>query len=287
QLSAIVARALSPQPEQRFESAAQMGHALEVWLASSRQTATAADVGRAVRTRLGDQIARRRAEVRSALQAVGDGDGTRPVWSDRGAPAPPWESPLPNAPLPPPMRLLPRSPVAPPGAITGATPSGAGQVSAPPALQGMKTVFAIAIGLALAITLLALRTEWIARRSALRDPSEPGAIAGPARAPYAAIESRAVPVAMPAPGADGDRDGLEPRVRLAPTASALSASISAGSPSRSRHADTVVSARPQASVVSASPAPVHSAPMPLSSHAAAPPPSAGPVGAAAIPANPY
>jgi serine/threonine-protein kinase len=191
ELAAVIARALAPQPEHRFESAAQMGHAIEAWLATGGRAVTAADVGQTVRARIGEKLARRREHIQAALQSPREYGATRPVRCDTRTPDP-AEVARASAPPPPPgpaVKLLPPAslpPEAQPDTRTTSAPSISRAAPPPPALQGMKTALAIAIGLVTAIGLLQLRSQWAPVRPAAAVHEEDMA---PVRPPFASVET--------------------------------------------------------------------------------------------------
>ncbi len=78
-LAAIVGRALSARPEDRFETAERMQNALEVWLASEGRVTTINDVAEVVRQRIGAKLEQRRQQVRAAIDAEPATGSTRPV----------------------------------------------------------------------------------------------------------------------------------------------------------------------------------------------------------------
>jgi len=67
-LEAVLARALAKRPEQRFQSAAELGRALEAWLGSTGIPTTEADVAGVLDSALGTRIAERNQRIRLALE---------------------------------------------------------------------------------------------------------------------------------------------------------------------------------------------------------------------------
>jgi serine/threonine protein kinase len=70
-LDAVVARALSRDREERFATAEDFGHALEVAASAHALVASHADVGRFVRSTVGDRLDQRRRAMRDARGAPG------------------------------------------------------------------------------------------------------------------------------------------------------------------------------------------------------------------------
>ena len=222
ELAAVVGRALAPRPEDRFESAAQMGLALESWLAAGRQRVTSADVGRAVQERIGDKLERRREQVRAALEMHREGGTTRPVRSERLRVAVGVD--LQPAPTNPARANVVSVKLLPPAGDAAKTPSSA-RPPPPAALQGAKTAIAIALGIVLAAGLLAIRSQWVPPRAASsRDLDTPVV-----RTPLAAVDSRALPAVAAARSADGEPAGSVFGARVA--VGLASSSPSTSSPS--------------------------------------------------------
>lgn len=69
-LERIVLKALERDPEARYQTAEEMGRALQMWLASERTMVTDTDMAELVRVTLGDRIAERAKAVEDALVAV-------------------------------------------------------------------------------------------------------------------------------------------------------------------------------------------------------------------------
>ena len=74
ELSAIVDRALSPEPRHRYATAERMRVALEEWLARSGPVVTPTQVGALVRQRLGAHLDKRREHVRTAMASAQERD---------------------------------------------------------------------------------------------------------------------------------------------------------------------------------------------------------------------
>jgi serine/threonine-protein kinase len=277
ELAAVIARALAPQPEHRFESAAQMGHAVEAWLATGGRAVTAADVGHAVRARIGEKLARRREHIQAALQSPRECGATRPVRCETRTPDP-AEIARASVPPPPPglaMKLLPPAslpPDAPPDTRTTSAPSTSHADPPPPALQGMKTALAIAIGLVTAIGLLQLRAQWAPIRPAAAVHEEDMAPVRPPGATLASVDTTTSPPRTVA--VRGTADRVDHPAESA-AASAPTSRFSIGAPARP---PTNWGTPPDT-------APPRSAPAsPPPARAAAPAP---PAKRSEIPANPY
>lgn len=69
-LERIVLKSLERDPEARYQTAEEMGRALQMWLASERTMVTDTDMAELVRSTLGDRIAARAKAVEDALIAV-------------------------------------------------------------------------------------------------------------------------------------------------------------------------------------------------------------------------
>src|SRR4029079_7986983 len=78
ELERIILRALQPQPILRFPTTERMRFALEEYVARG-QLVTQSNVAQVLRSRIGDQIDRRKERIRQASTS-GDGGG----WSDPG-----------------------------------------------------------------------------------------------------------------------------------------------------------------------------------------------------------
>ncbi len=87
-LERIVLKALERDPEARYQTAEEMGRALQMWLASERTMVTDTDMAELVRSTLGDRIAERAKAVEDALVAV-DSPEVEADESDQEAPAKP------------------------------------------------------------------------------------------------------------------------------------------------------------------------------------------------------
>ena len=98
-LAAVVMRALSRSPDQRFQTALEMRSALEVYLAQSREHVTSETIGALVRTTFAAERERMAARVRKALSHDSNHDegivvdwGGEPSANDSGASKPPSRS---------------------------------------------------------------------------------------------------------------------------------------------------------------------------------------------------
>jgi eukaryotic-like serine/threonine-protein kinase len=75
ELAAIVDRALSPEPRNRYATAERMRVAIEEWLARGGSVVTPTQVGGLVRQRLGPHLEKRREHVRTAMASAQDHEG--------------------------------------------------------------------------------------------------------------------------------------------------------------------------------------------------------------------
>jgi eukaryotic-like serine/threonine-protein kinase len=86
-LARILERALANDPGQRFETAEQMGMALEGWLAESGAPVMAPQIAGCVRERLGEELAKRYARMREAMTELAKLSSTQPVSRSAGPPS--------------------------------------------------------------------------------------------------------------------------------------------------------------------------------------------------------
>jgi hypothetical protein len=74
ELSAVIDRALAPEPRMRFPTAERMRVALEEWLAKSGSVITPTQVGGLVRQRLGPELEKRREQVKASMTGADSGN---------------------------------------------------------------------------------------------------------------------------------------------------------------------------------------------------------------------
>lgn len=86
-LARVVERALATDPGKRFETAEQMGMALEGWLAESGAPVMGPQVGSCVRERLGEALAKRYARMREAMTTLGQLASAEAASRHSGAPS--------------------------------------------------------------------------------------------------------------------------------------------------------------------------------------------------------
>jgi serine/threonine-protein kinase len=226
ELSAIIDRALAPEPRMRFATAERMRVALEEWLAKGASVVTATQVGSVVRQRLGPVLEKRREQVKSAMAAMPGAEPASAQMSAKGAghtpsksqpgqsrsgvvstmgqvPPPPMRSRVPSIPgttpeppsmkaamaAPPPPAMAGQAPPLPAPALGGAT---AAAVS-PPATgpTGAKYLIAAIAGVAFALVVggIALAVLLSMRSRSGTAASAPGA--APTAAPPATITATA------------------------------------------------------------------------------------------------
>jgi serine/threonine-protein kinase len=216
ELTAIIDRALAPEPRMRFATAERMRVALEEWLAKSGAVITATQVGALVRQRLGPSLDRRREHVKAAMAAMqADAPTTRNLGNTPSSPQPgqshsgvvstgqqaaiqglppsdpmrPRAPSLPQVPPPPPMAPPPLPARA--GARPPIAPSNARYLMA--AIAGV--VFALVVGGVSVAIWMSLRSRAIEAPPAA---AVTATVAAPATPPAAAKASSApVPTVAP------------------------------------------------------------------------------------------
>jgi len=263
ELSAIIDRALAPEPRMRFATAERMRVALEEWLARGASVVTSTQVGSLVRQRLGPALEKRRDQVKAAMAGADSGTGptakgightpskSQPGHSRSGVvaavvPPPPMRDrapSIPGTPSPgPSMKSAMAVPTA-PSPADGLDPPMIEPPAPPPALPVVNhaptgarylvaaiagVVFALVVGgIALAVVLWMRARSGEAGVTPEAPPQPPPAIAATVAPPTARIAPSAVVSAQPSAPPLTPPSATPSSSVAAPAATAVAASPSA------------------------------------------------------------